>query len=196
MPIQKLQDVIELTFPSTLVAGAPAAPVAVDAEVLALFDECGPGVRRYVASFNLGPAATEDVVQDVFLALFRHLSLGRPNTNLKGWLFQVAHNLALKQRQRTVKRGLIEGAWDAVFADQVLDDGLNPEERLAERQRQRQLVSVLRLMPERDQRCIYLRAEGLCYRDIAKTLGVSLGSVAKSVVRAISRLSAADRSNR
>src|SRR5690242_6516525 len=107
MPIQKLQDVIELTFPSTLVAGARAAPVAVDAEVLALFDECGPGVRRYVASFNLGPAATEDVVQDVFLALFRHLSLGRPSTNLKGWLFQVAHNLALKQRQRIVKRGLI-----------------------------------------------------------------------------------------
>jgi RNA polymerase sigma-70 factor (ECF subfamily) len=48
------------------------------------------------------------------------------------------------------------------------------------------------LIPERDQRCIHLRAEGLCYRDIAKTLGVSLGSVAKSIVRAIDRLSAAD----
>jgi RNA polymerase sigma-70 factor, ECF subfamily len=142
MSSQKLQDVIELRFPATLVAGAPTAPVAVDEEVLALFDECGPGVRRYVASFNLGSATTEDVVQDVFLALFRHLSLGRPNTNLKGWLFQVAHNLALKQRQRTVKRGLIEGAWDAVFADQVLDDGLNPEERLAERQRRRQLLGT------------------------------------------------------
>lgn len=193
MPTQKLQDVIELTFPATLVAGTPVAPVLVEQEVLALFDDCGPGVRRYVASFNLGSAATEDVVQDVFLALFRHLSLGRPTTNLKGWLFQVAHNLALKQRQRIVKRGLIEGAWDALSAEQVLDDELNPEERLAERQRQRHLVDVLRLMPERDQRCIFLRAEGLCYRDIAKTLGVSLGSVAKSLVRAIGRLSAADR---
>ena len=192
MASQKLQDVIELTFPATLVADAPAAPVSVQDEVLALFDECGPGVRRYVASFNLGGAATEDIVQDVFLALFRHLSLGRPTTNLQGWLFQVAHNLALKQRQRTVKRGLIEGAWDAAFADHVLDNGLNPEERLAERQRQRHLVGVLRLLPERDQRCISLRAEGLCYRDIAKTLGVSLGSVAKSVVRAIGRLAAAD----
>ena len=193
MPTQKLQDVIELTFPATLVAGTPVAPVLVEQEVLALFDDCGPGVRRYVASFNLGSAATEDVVQDVFLALFRHLSLGRPTTNLKGWLFQVAHNLALKQRQRIVKRGLIEGAWDALSAEQVLDDELNPEERLAERQRQRHLVDVLRLMPERDQRCIFLRAEGLCYRDIARTLGVSLGSVAKSLVRAIGRLSAADR---
>ena len=96
MPSQKLQDVIELTFPASLVADAPASPVAIQEDVLALFDECGPGVRRYVASFNLGRPATEDVVQDVFLALFRHLSLGRPTTNLKGWLFQVAHNLALR----------------------------------------------------------------------------------------------------
>jgi RNA polymerase sigma-70 factor (ECF subfamily) len=149
-------------------------------------------VRRYVASFSLGGAATEDIVQDVFLALFRHLSLGRPSTNLKGWLFQVAHNLSLKQRQRTAKRGQIEGAWDAALTDHVLDDRLNPEERLAERQRRRHLLGVLQLMPERDRLCIYLRAEGLGYRDIAKTLGLSLGSVAKSIVRAIGRLATED----
>jgi len=192
MASHNLQDVIELTLPATLVADTTAAPVPDQDVVLALFDECGPGVRRYIGSFNLGAAATEDVVQDVFLALFRHLSLGRPRTNLKGWLFQVAHNLALKQRQRAAKRGLVEGAWDVVSADHIPDDGMNPEERLAERERQRRLAGVLRSMPERDQRCVYLRAEGHCYRDIAKTLGVSLGSVAKSVVRAIGRLAAAD----
>jgi RNA polymerase sigma-70 factor (ECF subfamily) len=105
----------------------------------------------------------------------------------------VAHNLALKQRQRAVRRGLIEATWDAVFADHVRDDGLNPEEHLAEKQRQQYLADVLQLMPERDRQCIHLRAEGLCYRDIAKTLGVSLGSVAKSVARAMTRLTAADR---
>jgi DNA-directed RNA polymerase specialized sigma24 family protein len=33
-----------------------------------------------------------------------------------------------------------------------------------------------------------LRAEGLNYRDIAEVLGVSLGSVAKSLTRAFERL--------
>ena len=47
-------------------------------------------------------------------------------------------------------------------------------------------------MPERDRHCVCLRAEGLTYRDIASTLGVSLGSVAKAMVRAIARLTAAD----
>lgn len=192
MPRPKLPDVIELTFPAALAVDAVPASVAVQDQVLALFDECAPGVRRYVASFNLGGSATDDVVQDVFLALFRHLSLGRPQTNLKGWIFRVAHNLALKQRQRTRKRGLIECVWSAVRADEVADECLNPEERLAGMQRQRRLETVLRLMPERDQQCIALRAEGLCYRDIATTLGVSLGSVAKSIVRAITRLTAAD----
>jgi RNA polymerase sigma-70 factor (ECF subfamily) len=192
MPTDKLQDVIGLAVPATFTERPAAATAAADDQVLALFDECAPGIRRYVASFNLSGTATDDVVQDVFLALFRHLSLGRPTTHLKGWLFQVAHNLALKQRQRTAKRAVIEATWEAAFAEQVRDDGLNPEQRLAEEQRQRHLQALLRRMPERDRRCIHLRAEGLRYRDIAKTLGVSLGTVAKSVVRALTRLTAAD----
>src|SRR5262245_26601401 len=130
MPTRKLQDVIELTFPAALDSDAPAASTVHD-QVLALFDECAPGIRRYVGSFRLGGTATDDIVQEVFLALFRHLSLGRPATNLKGWLFQVAHNLARKQQRRTIKRGAIEGSWDDDIEQQVADDGLNPEERLA-----------------------------------------------------------------
>lgn len=188
----KLQDAIRLPFPATLPARACESSPAIEDHVLALFDECGPGLQRYVASFNLNSAATEDIVQDIFLALFRHLSLRRPSTNLKGWLFQVGHNLALKERRRVLKRTLLEGGWDATAAERVVDHALNPEERLAREQRQRRLADVLLRMPERDRQCVYLRAEGLCYRDIAKTLGVSLGAVAKSVVRAISRLTAVD----
>ena len=71
-------------------------PVEVEAEVLALVDECGAPLLRYVGAFGVSAHDTEDVVQDVFLSLFRHVQLGRPRTNLRGWLFKVAHNLALK----------------------------------------------------------------------------------------------------
>jgi RNA polymerase sigma-70 factor (ECF subfamily) len=192
MPVHKLHAAIELPFPARLAAEERAAGTAIADRVLLLFDECGPGLRRYVGSFNLGAAATEDVVQDVFLALFRHLAAGRPDSNLKGWLFQVAHNLALKQRQRSLRRLQTEASWDGELAERVLDGGANPEERLAGAQRQQRLTEALRLMPERDRHCVCLRAEGLTYRDIARTLGVSLGSVAKSMVRAIARLTAAD----
>ena len=75
----------------------------------------------------------------------------------------------------------------------MIDPAANPEEQLADVQRRRRLRAVLRAIPERDRQCLFLRAEGLCYRDIAKTLGISLGSVAKSLARAITRLTNADK---
>jgi RNA polymerase sigma-70 factor (ECF subfamily) len=52
------------------------------------------------------------------------------------------------------------------------------------------LRAVLQVLPERDRQCVALRAEGLRYRDIASTLGISLGAVAKSMARAMARLAA------
>ena len=191
MPSPKLQSALGLPFPASLpeTARADARP---EERVLVLFDECGRGLRRYVGSFGLGAAATEDVVQEVFLALFRHLSAGGGDGNLKGWLFRVAHNLALKHRHKTMKRLRAEGSWDAAVVARVADPGAGPEELLAGDRRRQRLGELLRLMSERDRQCVYLRAEGLRYRDIAKTLGVSLGSVAKSLVRAMKQLDAVD----
>jgi len=156
-------------------------------EVLRLFDECGPGLRRYIAAFGLGAEASDDVLQEAFLSLFRHLCLDRSRRNLKGWLFRVAHNLALKQRQRNVR-----AQQSGVVADAIADPADNPEQQVAGQQRRQRLRAVVRALPERDRHCLYLRAEGLPYRDIAETLGISLGSVAKSIARAVARLTRAD----
>ncbi|MGE3179719.1 MAG: RNA polymerase sigma factor [Vicinamibacterales bacterium] len=51
----------------------------------------------------------------------------------------------------------------------------------------------MRALPDQDRRCLYLRAEGLRYREIARTLGISLGAVAKSVARGLARLTTADK---
>ena len=162
----------------------------VEAEVLALFDECGAPLLRYVGAFGVNVHDTEDVVQDVFLSLFRHVQLGRPRTNLRGWLFRVAHNLALKQRLRTRRRQNVEVA-DAAACLGVAHDP-TPEQRLASLERQQRLLAVFRALPERDRRCLSLRAEGLRYREIADALGMSLGAVAKSLARSMTRMVNAD----
>jgi RNA polymerase sigma-70 factor (ECF subfamily) len=154
--VSKLRPAIELSLPASLAADDSPASRPVQDEVLLLFDECGGGLRRYVASFGLRTQATEDVLQDVFLSLFRHLHLGRPRHNLKGWLFRVAHNLALKQRQKTMRRQRTESDWDGSLAERAIDPAANPEERLAEAQRRRWLRSALRAMPERDRQCLHL----------------------------------------
>jgi len=160
------------------------------AEVLHLFDQHAAGLHRYVRSFGLGAEVARDVVQEVFLSLFRHICLDRPRTNLTGWLFRVAHNLALKHRRASARR--MESSLDEALLDELFEPSANPEERIAHEQRRRRLRAVLRALPERDRRCLYLRAEGLAYRDIGRALGMSLGSVAKSLSRALARLSRAD----
>ena len=142
---------------------------------------------RYVGRFGLDAAAAEDVVQDTFLALFRHLHLRRDQANLTGWLFQVAHNLALRRREQSRKH-LRSAASQEAATRWSADPAPNPEERLIREERGKRLRSIFNALPERERRCLFLRKEGLTYRDIAQALSISLGSVSKAVSRALTRL--------
>jgi RNA polymerase sigma-70 factor (ECF subfamily) len=187
----KDSSVFGLSLPASLVGyGEPS--VSAQNEVLQLFDECAPGLRHYVGVFGLTAEVTEDIVQEVFLQLFRHLRLGRSRANLPGWIFRVGHNLALKQREKAARRHRWEGTWDVTLVNRVTDPAANPEQQLADDRRMHRLRAVVLALPERDRQCLFLRAEGLRYREIAKTLDVSLGAVAKSLARTMARLTNAD----
>lgn len=187
----KNPSVFGLSLPASL-AGYGESSVPAQAEVLELFDECAPGLRRYVSGFGLTIEVTEDVVQEVFLQLFRHVRLGRSRANLRGWIFRVGHNLALKHRLKAARRQRWEVTWDGSLVDRVIDPAANPEQQLAGDRLRRRLRAVVLALPERDRQCLFLRAEGLRYREIAKTLDVSLGAVAKSLARTMTRLTNVD----
>ena len=152
-----------------------------------MFDEFRAPLLRYLGSFGLAAQDGEEVVQEVFLALFLHLREGKPRTNLQGWIFRVAHNLGLK-------RCLANRKEPQETVEQVahVDPTLDPEQLAASRQRRERLLSVVRALPEQDRRCLYLRAEGLRYRDITEVLGMSLGAVSQSLARSLERLNRAD----
>jgi len=139
---------------------------------------------------GLPAADAEEVVQDVFLALYQHLRSGKPRTSIRAWVFRVAHNLSLKRRQAGLRMQV-----DPISAEagreciQIADPAPNPEDELACRQRQKRLQSVLEALPHTDRQCLFLRAEGLRYREIANVLEISLGSVANAVARSLARMS-------
>lgn len=159
---------------------------------------------RYLFSFGLSPQDGEEVVQEVFLALFQHLRKGKarenlacgnllqnlPPQNLKGWIFRVGHNLALKRRTQSGRESF--AANHQTLWRNHWDTAPGPEEQAIDCQRQARLLAAVRAMPRRDQSCLHLRAEGLRYREIAEALGISLGAVALSLGRSLARLSRAD----
>ena len=163
----------------------------IEKEVMELFDEFRRPLLRYSVSMGLSIHDAEEVIQEVFLALFRHLHLGRSRSNLRGWLFRVTHNLALKQRLAN-HTSLERTAGDASVAAEHADPSPGPEAQLSEAQRRYRLQAVVRALPENDQHCLRLRAEGLRYREIATVLGMSLGAVSISLTRSLARLARAD----
>jgi RNA polymerase sigma-70 factor (ECF subfamily) len=156
-------------------------------EIVGLFDVLREPLLRYLSSLGLPMADGEEIVQEVFLSLFQHLRRGGDRSNLRGWVFRVAHNLGLKRRSRIFRASSVAWEW-------LCDPGPDPEEQFFKREAERRVRAVMRALPEQDRRCLMLRAEGLRYREIAGTLAISLGAVSISLARSLARIArAADR---
>lgn len=153
-------------------------------EVVALFDLLREPLLRYLASLGLPLADGEEVVQEVFLSLFQHLRRGGGRANLRGWVFRVAHNLGLKRRDRKPPAS-------SLYWEGLSDPAPGPEEQFFKGETERRVQAVLKALPEQDRRCLMLRAEGLRYREIAKTLAMSLGAVSLSLARSLARMARA-----
>lgn len=182
---------IELSFPRLATAAPTVKTSEIECEVMSLFEQFRNPLLRYVLSFGISVHDAEEITQEVFLSLFRHLQLGRSKSNLRGWIFTVAHNLALKQRgANQISRD--KSASDWVIAEKQVDPSPNPEQQVWFSQRRRRLLAVVHALPLEDQSCLRLRAEGLRYREVAAVLGISLGAVSISLTRSLARLMRAD----
>jgi RNA polymerase sigma-70 factor, ECF subfamily len=178
---------IEIPFQARATPAFAVRPSEIESEVIGLFDQFRGPVLRYVVSFGISMHDGEEVTQEVFLALFRHLQLSRGRQNLRGWIFRVAHNLALKQRHANHRRcEATESDW--AMAENQFDPSPNPEDEASFTQKRQRLLTVLHALPKGDQCCLRLRAEGLRYREIAEVLGISLGAVSMSLTRSLARL--------
>jgi RNA polymerase sigma-70 factor (ECF subfamily) len=187
MAIRSTDSIDGLAFSGEAATAFSATPSEIECEVIDLFDQFRNSLLRYALSFGLSVHDGEEVTQEVFLALFQHLREGKSRHNLRAWIFRVAHNLALKQRQANQR---LSGGRDSDEgrAEKQPDLAPSPEERVLSRQRQQHLMAVLQALPERDRCCLGLRLEGLRYREIAPVLGMSLGAVSISLTRSLARL--------
>ena len=108
--------------------------------------------QRRVPHVALEPDG-EEIAQDTFLALFQHLRDGGDRANIRGWLFRVAHNLALKRRQVAARKVSLDES-KILSGFDAEDPGPNPETGAVEQQAFARILSAWRALPELDQRCL------------------------------------------
>ena len=146
-----------------------------------LFRQHGAAIYRFAAVLVRHHQDAEDVVQETFLKLLRHLEAGGDRGNLRGWLFTVAAHAA-RDRQRARSRWI---PWSAVH-----DPPAPPPDDPDEDGRLKSAREALRQLPPRDRLLLALRAQGLSYRDIAAAAGVKPASVGTLLARAVDRWAA------
>lgn len=166
---------------------------------LEAFEELYNKYRRPIANFffRLGcdREISEDYTQEVFIRLWRARKGYRPRAKLTTYLFQIAKNYWLNQKDKLRRRpylyhieyrasdqapSLIEGLQDAK---------LSPQEHALETELQRQIQAAIAALPEK-QRLVFVLSEiqGFKYREIAEILEIPIGTVKSRMVIAESKL--------
>src|ERR1035438_926677 len=104
-----------------------------EVEVVTLFNELRDRLLRYLLVVGLSAHDGEEIIQESFLLLFQHLKQGKSRQNLRGWVFRVARNLALKQRSSNQLRLHRVVELDEAMQARQVDRSRNPEEQLQDR---------------------------------------------------------------
>lgn len=163
--------------------------VRLEEQVVRLYDELRLPLFRYLLCMRVLPEEAEEVIQESFLRLYKHLHAQGPDDNLRGWIFRVAHNVASDCRKE--RRFLMDTSpeeWERISLV-ASDPAVGPEELFLQKEKLLRLHREIAELSELQQNCIRLRVEGFRYREIAEILNVTTSTVAGSLRHAVERLS-------
>jgi len=139
-----------------------------------LYEMLAPRLRVMLMRQGAPRANADEIVQESFLTLWRKASVYAPDRgSVPAWLFVIARNLRISQLRR-------EAPSQALAADysEMPDPDPRQDEMLASRQLHGIVQTAISELPP-DQREVVRLAylEGISHGDIAKRLGLPLGTV-------------------
>lgn len=160
-----------------------AEDLPVDEIVLRHYDRENLPLRRYLKLTGVDESTAQEIVQETFLRLYRHLREDGDRTNLRAWCYRVAQNLARNEQGSTRQR-----RWAPLDEEMLPEMMPSAESQLLVREREGRLRSGIARLSVAERECLLLRAQGLKYREIAAVLEISISSAAENVQRALEKL--------
>ena len=156
-----------------------------DAQALAeIYDRFAAPIYGYLYR-TLGDASqAEDLAGEVFVKLLHALRTNRaPRERLEGWLYRVAHNLAIDLFRRQEKGRAVP------LDEELVAAGNQPPDIVEDRQIKQRLRASIRCLTTDQQQVILLRfAEERPVAEVARLMGKSEGAIRILQHRAVSRL--------
>jgi RNA polymerase sigma-70 factor (ECF subfamily) len=156
-----------------------------------LFQKFGPRILHYARRLVGSEARAEELVQDVFVQMYRFRHRYRPESRLATWVYKIATNVCLNELRRPERRLRID-LWGRAERDERPEgpslpdpDAPTAEQGASTRELSRQLESAVAALPPKQRAALLLsRVDGLAYRDVARSLGCTEGAVKALLFRA------------
>ncbi len=150
----------------------------------ALFRRWAAPLLRYLERMLRDAGAAEELVQEVFLRVYRARPSYRPEARFSTWLYRIATNLALNELRRPRRRAPHESVEDD-DAPPLVAGGAASDELAQARRDVAALDRALAAISERQRAALWLVAvEGLAYAEVAASLEISEQAVKALVHRA------------
>jgi RNA polymerase sigma-70 factor (ECF subfamily) len=173
---------------TSVLPGSPETKAArLENEIEQIYRQTHGTICSYIRCLGVLQSQAQEVAQEVYLRLYQTMRKGEEILNVRAWLFRVAHNLSLNVQSREKRFRPLDPDWERVTADA----GESPERAMLDREKARKVRSALETLSPQQRHCLYLRAEGLRYREIAAVMSISPNTVNEFLKRAISRLAEA-----
>lgn len=178
---------------SDIQSDALAAPAIGD--LATVIDRFETPLLRYVGQIlGVDSGDVEEVVEDTFLRFHRQVAKHGPKSvsNIAGWLFRVAHNLARDVGRRRKRRKKLQ---DDVMADPTIQTigttgTTAPGADMARREACDLAMAELHRLYAVEQRILLLKIiQGLTLREIGQVMGMRLSTVHYRLNRGLRNLS-------
>ncbi|AWN34405.1 RNA polymerase sigma factor [Methylobacterium radiodurans] len=142
-------------------------------------------LRRFLLRMLGNPTDAADAHQETYLRMLAALSRTQVEQP-PAFLFQIAHNVALRMRNRQRFEGtLFKDLNDADLAG-IVDGYALPERQVIARQELRRLAAAVDELPPRCREVFLLaRIDGLANGQVASRLGISRNMVEKHLIKAL-----------
>jgi RNA polymerase sigma-70 factor, ECF subfamily len=155
--------------------------------VLEYYDREHVSLRRYLLFLGLDEESCREIVQESFLRLHAHLLGGGDQTNLRAWLYRVAHNLA-RNSQTAFQATRTDPLTDVTLTGELPARSDSAEDELLAKERMQRLSHAMGQLTAAQRECLMLRSQGLKYREIADVLRIGISTVGENIQRGLDRL--------
>ncbi len=144
----------------------------------------------HMAAQTLDPTAAEEIVQDVFLVVWRKANTFDPSRGaFRPWLLQIAHFRILNELRRRSRRPQLAPDADGELTEEMPDDSAEPIETAWHAYRRDAIrAAVANLPPPQRQALSLAFFEDLTHDQVADMLNLPLGTVKTRIRSAIHTL--------